>query len=340
MLRSKAPVFVLGCGRSGTTLLYHMLLSSGNFAVYPTESNVFVLAPRFGNLKALKNKKKFLKVWLGSRLFQATGLNADEISAKILASCNNAGDFLRIVMEEIARNQGVERWADTTPEHILYLLDIKRTVPDALVVHIIRDGRDVALSWNKWDWLRPFPWDRNRRLLVTGVYWEWIVRKGREYGRRLGPDYTEVRFEDLVSQPRETLAKLGSFIDHDLDYDRILEIGIGAVKRPNSSFDQVSGDANFNPVGRWKDEFPSKELTAFEGLVGRFLEELEYPLANTNRALLERADLKAMNALYRLYFNSKLWAKKETPLARLLGNTDLSYLWQSPYRTEAPPTPK
>src|SRR5215467_9454277 len=49
--RNEAPVFVLGCGRSGTTLLYHMILSAGDFAVYRTESNAInLLEPRFGDL--------------------------------------------------------------------------------------------------------------------------------------------------------------------------------------------------------------------------------------------------------------------------------------------------
>ena len=57
--RSKAPVFVLGSVRSGTTLLYHMLLSSGNFVVYRTESNVFnLLEPRFGDLSAKRNRRR------------------------------------------------------------------------------------------------------------------------------------------------------------------------------------------------------------------------------------------------------------------------------------------
>src|SRR5438445_5502651 len=56
--RGKAPVFVLGCGRSGTTLLYHMLLSSGNFAIYRTESNVInLLEPRFGDLRDRKSTR-------------------------------------------------------------------------------------------------------------------------------------------------------------------------------------------------------------------------------------------------------------------------------------------
>ena len=68
------------------------------------------------------------------------------------------------------------------------------------------------------------------------MYWEWLGDKGREQGKRLGADYQEVRFEELVARPQETLSRLGSFIDHDLDYERIQRAGIGSVSEPNSSF--------------------------------------------------------------------------------------------------------
>ena len=188
-VRSKAPVFVLGCPRSGTTVLYHMLLSAGNFAVYRAESNVFsVLQPRFGDLRLERNRRELLQYWLKSKLFQVSGLDASAIRDKILRDSHGAGDFLRIVMEETARVQGVERWADSTPDHLLYMREIKREIPDALFVHIIRDGRDVALSYAKQGWAYPFPWDRNQQLAVAGLYWEWIVRKGRKFGRELGRD--------------------------------------------------------------------------------------------------------------------------------------------------------
>src|ERR1700731_4438732 len=99
MSRKRAPVFVLGAPRSGTTLLYHMLLSAGGFAVYRSESDVFnLLEPKFGDLSLLRNKQKLLSVWLESKLFWRTGLDREQISRKILAECHNGGDFLRIVM--------------------------------------------------------------------------------------------------------------------------------------------------------------------------------------------------------------------------------------------------
>lgn len=310
--RAKAPVFVLGCPRSGTTVLYHMLLSAGNFAVYRTESNVFsVLQPHFGNLSSLSNRRKLLRLWLKSRLFHSTGLNAESISEKILRDCHSAGDFLRITMEETARLQHVERWADCTPDHLLYIPEIKRQIPNALVVHIIRDGRDVALSYVKQGWAYPFPWDRKEHLSVAGLYWEWIVRRGRDHGRALGGDYYELHYEDMVAKPHETLRALGDFVGQELAYDKIQQVGIGSVSKPNTSFDT---GGNFNPVGRWEKQMTPEQLGDVESVTGEFLHELGYPLSGA-----PRRDFRSMRlrSTYLAGFSLRHWLKSRTPLGRL-----------------------
>src|SRR5215471_4053173 len=91
--RKNAPVFVIGCGRSGTTLLYHMILSAGNFAVYRTESNAInLLEPRFGDLSLARNKRRLLNAWCDSRLFMLSGLERDQIEKKVIAEVQNGGD--------------------------------------------------------------------------------------------------------------------------------------------------------------------------------------------------------------------------------------------------------
>jgi Sulfotransferase family len=311
--RKTAPVFVLGCPRSGTTVLYHMLLSAGNFAVYRAESNVFnLLVPRFRGMRSSADRKELLEVWLRSKLFRVSGLDANEISARIMNNCRSGGDFLRILMQETARQQAVARWADCTPEHLLYMEQIKREIPDALFIHIIRDGRDVALSYAKQGWSYPLPWDRRDRIGVAGLYWEWLVDRGREQGKRLGADYREVRFEDLVARPQETLSRLGSFIDHDLDYERIQRAGIGSVSEPNSSFLGES-EGTFNPVARWKTRMSAEQITEFEQLVGDFLLTLGYSLfSEAKRATSLRA--ARMRATYLPLFEAKHWIKTNTPL--------------------------
>ena len=303
-----------------------MLLSSGNFAVYRTESNVInLLEPRFGDLSVAGNKRSLLDAWYKTRLYTLSELEKGPLEEKVMAECKNGGDFLRIIMEQMAGKQGVERWADTTPEHLLHLHRIKETIPNALIIHIIRDGRDVALSTDKQGYIRRLPWDKTPSVMVAGVYWEWMVNKGRRDGSDLGSDYTEVRFEELVARPQQTLAKLGSFIDHDLDYDRIQKVGIGSVSAPNTSFQEGSSES-FHPAGRWKHNYTSEKLAMFEGLVGGTLEELGYELGTTDRSLLDRTSLKRMRLTYRTYFDSKLYLKAKTPLGKLLVTRDISWI--------------
>ena len=329
--RSQAPVFVLGCVRSGTTWLYHMLLSAGNFAVYRTESNVFnVLQPRAGDLRKAANRRKLLDLWQPTRMFQRTGLEISAIAPRIMEECQNGGDFLRIYMELIAQQQGVERWADCTPEHILYLDQIHQTIPDALVIHVIRDGRDVALSTEKQKWIRTFSWDKGGELLAAGMFWEWMVFHGRRAGQKLGPNYKEVRYEDLVLRPQETLTELSSFVGQDLDYDQILKSGIGSVSKPNTSFasggNSASKEVEFNPVGRWKQALSEQAATELECAIGPALTELGYPLSTPAPSGQLRAQLRLRRSLYRAYFNGKLFLKRQSLFAPLLVPSDLSWL--------------
>lgn len=308
--RDAAPVFVVGCPRSGTTLLYNMLLSSGNFAVYLAESNVFnLLVPRFGNLQVHAEREKLVDAWLDSKLFRASFLDAEQIRTRLISDCRNGGDFIRIVMGEMARAQGVERWADNSPEELLHMVNIKKVLPDALFVHIIRDGRDVSLSLDArpHKWVRPFSWDRENSLHVTGVFWEWMAQKGRTLGKTLGADYMEVRFEDLQAEPQRTLTRIGGFIRHDLDYERILRVGIGSVSAPNTSFKGESA----GPVGRWKEKMSAEKLATFEEAVGLTLQSLGYQLGS-DRSSSHRMTARRLRAFYRAYFEAKFWFKNSS----------------------------
>src|SRR4051812_19880290 len=243
MNSKKPPIFVVGCPRSGTTLLYHMLLSAGDFAIYRAETHVFnVLVPHFGNLSRLEGRTRLIDRWLKTDYFRATGVPAELLRERILADGKSGGDFLRIVMESVAENQGVNRWSECTPEHVLYLEEIKREIPQAKIIHIVRDGRDVAVSLEKQGWIRPLPGDQGKSLLVCGLYWQWVVECGRRLGHKIAPDYMEVNFESLVADPRQQLPAIGEFIDQKLDYDEILRAGVGSVSRPNTSFPTQSKD--------------------------------------------------------------------------------------------------
>ena len=292
-----------------------MLLSAGGFVVYRAESHAFnLLAHRFGNLKSANSRKALADAWLCSKAFRVSGLNETE-GREAVSGSTSAGEFLQAIMNAMAARQCVTRWADTTPDHLLYLSEIKRQIPDALFIHIIRDGRDVALSYAQQGWAHPLPWDRSQALSVAGLYWQWAVRRGRKSGGELGGDYLEIKFEDLVGSPQKSLARVGTFIDYILDAERIQSTGIGSVSRPNTSFDTDS--AQFNPLERWKKQMNPEQLLQLELLIGDSLQELGYPLANDISRHKHSFRIRRLHWTYPKLSSAKLWLKDHTALGRL-----------------------
>lgn len=92
--RHTAPVFIVGSPRSGTTWLYHMLLSAGDVAVYRAEASVFnLLGPRFGDLAKARNRAALLDAWLPSVFFRRSGLDPEAFRARVEAHCRTPGEF-------------------------------------------------------------------------------------------------------------------------------------------------------------------------------------------------------------------------------------------------------
>jgi hypothetical protein len=310
----------MGCHRSGTNLLYDMLLSSGGFAIYRGFLPIYkILIPRFGSMESHANRQRILETWLRSKGFRRTGLDAKQLSARILNECRTGGDFIRVVMGAVAESQRVQRWAVYDPDNVLHVERVKRNIPNALFVHIIRDGRDIALSLKKMGGFSPLPWDRRQTdsLVATSLYWEWMVRKGRAHGLKFPADYIEIRYEDLITKPHETLGKLGDFLDHDLDHDRIQRAGLGRLSESNSSFREEGGKEKMNPLGRWKERLARADIAAIEATVGECLEENGYELSLPAAARRRSWRQSWMRGMYPAFLGGKLWLKLHTPVGRL-----------------------
>ncbi len=316
--RKRRPVFVMGCHRSGTNLLYDTLLSAGGFAVYRGYLPIYeILVPRFGSLENPRNRQKIVETWMKSKGFRRAGLDAGALSSELLAECRNGGDFIRIVMDKIAQSQGAQRWAVYDPDSVLHIARIRKDIPHPLFVHIIRDGRDIALSLMKMEGFRPFPWSRRARtLLETALYWEWMVHQGRHHGRQIPGDYSEIHYEELVAQPRAVLARLGDFLDHDLDYDRIQRTGLGRLRESNSSFRGDEKEIK-NPVNRWKERLSHQQVAELEALIGPSLEEFGYPLTVDAEQRRVGFRLNCLASIYPRFLSTKQWLKLNTPMGRL-----------------------
>jgi len=307
-------------------MLYDMLLSAGGFAIYRGYLPIYkIMIPKYGSMASRANREKIVATWLRSKGFRRTGLGREVFSPRIENECRSGGDFIRVVLDTIAEEQKAQRWAFYDPDNVLHFRRVKRDIPNALFVHIIRDGRDIALSLKKMGGFAPLPWDRGEResLVATALYWKWMVEHGRAAGKLFPADYIEIHYEDLITSPREALGRLGGFIDHDLDYERIREAGLGSLSKTNSSFREEAAKEKINPLGRWKERLSAENVAAIESTVGDCLEENGYELSAGAGGRRIRARHWLMSGMYPAFLGSKLWLKLNTPMGRLANESAL-----------------
>jgi hypothetical protein len=324
-MSSESPVFIVGAPRSGTTLLYHMLLSAGGFAYFRAETHAYSLVgPRFGGLRTQTQRAAFWDFARAGFLFERADISSDLAESIVLNRTRDVGSFLNEFMSAICEEQGVGRWAECTPDHALFMEEIARDLPTAQFIHILRDGRNVALSLARQQWIKRLPLDSTPTEVAAAYYWEWIAQRARNNGLGLGGRYLEVRFEDLVGKPQQALGEIGGFIGVELDYERILERGIGSVSRPNTSYPDVN-DAS--PLDRWRSADPLVR-SHLQAALGPALKEMGYP-TDTGAAPVDGPS-RVWRRAYRTMFTLKHHLRAQTPLgrwlvdARLLTQTDLS----------------
>jgi hypothetical protein len=190
---SNRPIFIVGCQRSGTTLLRLMLDSHPNVSCGP--------------------ETRFLQDFA-----KLTSESWDRLSLYGFPKSywlDKAADFFDSFQAEYAKSRGKARWADKTPRYALSLAYINELFPTSQIVHVIRDGRDVVASHrDRWGY---------RSALKAVEKWPRYIRAARRVGDRLADDrYTEVRYEDLVLDTEPTLRQLVQFLGEPWD-DAVLE---------------------------------------------------------------------------------------------------------------------
>jgi hypothetical protein len=185
----------------------------------------------------------------------------------------------RAVYRQYARKRRKERYADKTPDHVMHLRFLSGFFPESRFVHVIRDGRDVALSFRDAAF-------GPKTLLEAAVYWRRFVEEGRRAGRSLGPNrYLEIRYEDLVDDAPDTLQRITSFLDLPFDeamlhyYERADEI-VGNL--PEGRHPNVYRPPLKN-VRDWRQEMPKQELRQFESVAGDLLADLGYETWSSSR---------------------------------------------------------
>jgi hypothetical protein len=266
-------LFIVGYGRSGTTLLRAMLDAHPQVAI-PDESHFVVPIlrrrrryERGGGFDA----ERFAADLVGHFGFRGWNLPPDEARAAFRAEPpRSVSEGLRLAYRLYARRHGKPRYGDKTPIHVLHVPLLAEGFPEARFVHVIRDGRDVACSYLEQSF-------GPSTVAEAAVRWKRAIRRGRRAGRRLGPArYRELRYEELVEDPDPHLQDVCTFLDLAFDPAmlRYHERDRVALERPH--YRNVARPPT-RGLRDWRREMPPGAVATFEAIAGGLLEDLGYP---------------------------------------------------------------
>ena len=269
-------------------MLQYMLRSHPRISL-PTGESHFLIplyrnAETFGDLSQPENIRRVLQaMYAQSAEFLDTDLHGLRFDIDRLTSeFHSAGrrtvrDVVAGLFEKNAAREGKARWGDKTPYYILQLPKIFDWFPDAQVIHLIRDGRDVALSmFARADDFGVY------HTYHAAKYWEQYVTVGHERGSELGPErYMELRYEDILDDQRGSMQKVCDFLGEDFDESLInFKKANIAGKTP-----LVQRSVQKSNQEKWRTEMTKRQIGIFESAAGATLKAFGYQVITDCRRL-------------------------------------------------------
>ena len=285
--------FVVASPRSGTTLLRMMLDAHPELAI-PSETHFIPeLIDSFDERR--RSPDEVLEMLRSHRRWEDFHLDADELLARLRErEPLDAGESLRAFFGLYAQTQGGKpRWGDKTPEYVEFMRPISNALPEARFIHVIRDGRDVAMSRVRWRMKRAGKKPPMQRLAKR---WVKAVTGARKQGAKL-PHYLEVRYEDLIGETEPTLRRICEFIDlpfapemltyHEGAAERLAEIDHQLPETDNrvalegeqrlSKHEMTTKPPEKDRIHAWRNEMSPEDQEIFLDVARDLLEELGYP---------------------------------------------------------------
>ena len=275
-------VFIVGCARSGNTLLKRMIDAHPDIAI--TNQSRFI--PYFFKKREGLTPEGFVTPELIPKLLEYRRFPKMKVGREQLEGLINSDEpdsystFVSAIFDLYGKGQGKRLVGDKTPSYLRHMPTLHALWPKAKFAHIIRDGRDVSLSainwWRGYQLARRYSTWTEDPITTAAVWWDWQVRTGREDGGSLTPKlYHEVRYEALVSRPAKTCETLCEFLG--IPYDEgMLKFHEGRERsKPGRSAKRAW--LRVTPGLRdWRTQMPAQDLERFEAAAGELLEELGY----------------------------------------------------------------
>lgn len=305
-------VFLVGMPRSGTTLLVEHLARHPDVIATP-ETHFFrsvCRTPSMARKQLSADRAEATYIELSKRLRNAQGVGQrDAEKRRVFASATSLAAIARTAFRDLLAETKKTVLIEKTPDHGFFTDAITAVFPEARFIFLVRDPRDVALSWLK------VPWNP-AGILWPGIKWGVMARN---LSRRAGYDrqhFIVVRYEDLLTNPERILRQLMAFL-------QLRETRFEPSARGTMTFDpdvehwKARAMQPLDPSNRdrWRMEMIPAHLFLFDRLLGRLLDHYGYERADISFGAAGPAKIAAAIA-YECYL---LLRRTPVTLARRLG---------------------
>ncbi|MEQ7010818.1 sulfotransferase [Actinopolymorpha sp. B17G11] len=272
------PIFILGCPRSGTTLLSLMLHQHPRIAIPPENRflmPVYLKRERFGDLAVEANRRALAEMIVTSKWFGDLGLDPSTITDRIVDEAWTVGSAVGLVLRAYSDRFGKLRWGDKRPYYRTAIWLIRRMFPNAQFVHIIRDGRDCVASMKSVP-----PWDELGFSARVRAWTEAIDRGNRARDDLPADTYHEIQYEMLVADPEKHLSTLSEFLGEPYDEAMLSPERLADTFVPEHQTWHVRTrqEVSTRSVGSFRDRLEPWQLRVCEAVMGERLREYGYEL--------------------------------------------------------------
>ena len=281
--RNERPVLVLGAPRSGTSLMSRQIDAHPRITI-PFESHLFAQwlprVDRYGDLSVEENRRALVRDIIDFGVVHDWEPRPVLDEVMPLVTEHSFGGVTRGLMDWWAAQEGKPRWGEKTPWHLLMHREIRAAWPDALIVLLHRDPRDVSLSWKEARF-------HGKHVQKFAESWVRHQKAAQEVLREVPEeDVIVVAYEDVVRDPEGQLTRLMNFMGEDYDPVQLdFHRNETAYQTDARNESQLRRPISQKSVGRWKTGLSAREIRLIETVARDEMQRLGYELASDRQSV-------------------------------------------------------
>jgi hypothetical protein len=247
-----APFFIVGCPRSGTTLLSVLLDRHSRLCVPPETAFYDEIVPLLDS----PDDQRFLEVLRRWSRLSELDLTPEAVLRRLRGQQRTPAQVLSAILSLYADQRHKHRCGEKTPQHLPHVPVILRDFPESKIFCLLRDGCETVGS------LMAMPWWKPRTLAAAADLWSSSVRLAETFSLQHPDRFFIVRYEDLVTRPSDTLTFVLSCLAETFEPGQLLPVMPSNVVLPRSMEwkGQALGPVTADHIGLRSGGLPPAEL--------------------------------------------------------------------------------